>query len=117
LQAYSFLLDKRFGDKFKLKINLPTEWNETKIPPMALQLLVENAIQHNAITDSNPLQIEVTCKDDKICVSNDLNPKTSLESFGIGLVNLKKRYQLIAAQDIVLDQSSETFMVRLPVIQ
>lgn len=117
LEAYAFLLRKRFGEKLNLIIKISEDLMNTRIPPMALQLLVENAIQHNAITETNPLQVEVTCRENKICVSNNLNPKAALESFGIGLVNLKKRYQLIAAQDIVIVQSSDTFMVKLPVIQ
>jgi len=126
LRAYSFLLDKRFGEKFKLKINLPTEWNESKIPPMALQLLVENAIQHNAVSESNPLMVEVFAEDDKIVVRNSIRRDAAHgvstmgeagNGFGIGLANLRRRYLLLADQDIIIENEPDVFVVKLPLIK
>ncbi len=117
LNAYYFLLKKRFGNKLVLKINISPDLSETSIPPMALQLLVENAIQHNMITNSSPLKINVYAENSMICVKNNLQKKAGYESMGIGLPNLLKRYQFIANKDILIDESEESFVVKLPIIK
>ena len=116
LNAYFFLLRKRFGEKLILEIEISPDLNETYIPPMALQLLVENAFQHNTITNSAPLKIKIFNKNGMICVQNNLQKKKSSESFGIGLPNLLKRYQLIAGKEIIINKNTSIFSVKIPVI-
>lgn len=117
LNAYYFLLKKRFGNKLVLKIDISPDLSETSIPPMALQLLVENAIQHNIITNSSPLTINIYAENGLICVKNYLQKKAGNESMGIGLPNLLKRYQFIANKDIFINESEGSFIVKLPIIK
>jgi len=117
LDAYFFLLEKRFGTKLVLEMDISPDLYETSIPPMAMQLLVENVIQHNTITNSSPLTIKIFDQNSMIIVQNNLQKKTAGESFGIGLANLMKRYKLIAGKEIIINNSANSFIVKLPVIK
>ena len=117
LNAYLFLLDKRFGKKLILEVDISPGLYETSIPPMALQLLAENAIQHNTITSLAPLKIRIFTENDMICVQNNLQKKVPGESMGIGLPNLVKRYQLIASKEIIINENTNNFSVKLPIIK
>lgn len=120
INSYVYLLQKRFGEKLQFKINIPDSYTTTKIPPMSLQLLVENAIQHNIITQVTPLKISIFVKENKIYVSNNLQEKERVESFGIGLNNLKNRYLLLTKHEIEIEIEIERnalkFTVKLPII-
>jgi LytS/YehU family sensor histidine kinase len=98
VKSYLFLQQIRYGKSlsYSIKIN-PTEYDFV-LPPMSLQILIENAIKHNIVNESNPLFLEVYCKESHIYVRNNLQPKiSSLTSTGLGLKNLKQRYELIGS--------------------
>lgn len=116
IQAYVSLLQKRFGKKLQFSMNIPTALHTTQLPPMSLQLLIENAIQHNIITQAKPLTIRVYIEDDQICVQNNLQEKNLSDSFGIGLNNLSNRYKLLTNQEIVIEYSRSEFMVKIPLL-
>jgi len=117
LGAYFFLLEKRFGKKLVLEMDISPGLYETFIPPMAMQLPVENVFQHNTITNSSPLTIKIFDKDKMIWIQNNLQKKKGSESFGIGLANLMKRYRLIAGKEIIIKENTDSFIVKLPVIK
>lgn len=118
VKAYLFLLQKRFGEKLQIKIVLPPSVLQTQVPPLALQLLVENAVKHNIVAKKKPLRLVIQVKEDYLQVSNNYQPKQQKEeSFGIGLSNLKKRYQLIAKKDLIIVQEEGDFIVNLPLIK
>ena len=72
-------------------------------------------MKHNTITRSNPLHVSIRVEDGRLVVSNPLRPKLEPEpSTGIGLENLRNRWQLITGHDIEIDDSDGTFTVRLP---
>ena len=116
IKSYSDLLQKRFGNKLKVDLNVAEEAYNKKIPPMAIQLLIENAIQHNVITSENPLHIKVYSEDANIYIENNLNEKENVESFGSGLMNLNNRYNLIANREIYIEKNQDTFTVKLPIL-
>jgi uncharacterized membrane protein len=116
IKSYAEILQKRFGEKLKITIQIPTTIQTSTIPPMAIQLLIENAIQHNIITLENPLRITVFYDDGYVCVKNNISPKTVVDSFGTGLMNLHNRYQLIAKKEIYIEQQLGYFLVKLPVL-
>ena len=116
IASYSDLLQKRFGNKLKVDLNVAEEAYNKKIPPMAIQLLIENAIQHNVITSENPLHIKVYSEDANIYIENNLNEKENVESFGSGLMNLNNRYNLIANREIYIEKNQDTFTVKLPIL-
>jgi two-component system, LytTR family, sensor kinase len=116
IHSYVFLLKKRFYKKLIINIDIPEQYFQWKIPPMSLQLLVENAIQHNLITQASPLSINIFIKNNMICVENNLQKKETTESFGIGLENLANRYRLLAQKVIFIEKDELIFSVSLPLI-
>jgi hypothetical protein len=117
LESYLFLLKKRYGEKLSFSQDLPEDILSSEIPPMSLQLLVENAIQHNVITREKPLHIRIFTEKGMICVENNLQEKESgLDSFGIGLQNLSNRYRLLSQKDIIITKDKQKFGVKLPLL-
>ena len=88
----------------------------SKIPPMAIQLCVENAVKHNIISSKKNLNIIINIEDSMISISNNLQEKKAIDSHGIGLQNLNKRYQLIANKEIVIIKTDQFFKIQLPVM-
>ena len=115
LRAYIALVSTRFGDA--VRVILPAEALLGSIPPLSLQLLVENAIKHNAHSKSHPLTITVSCDEASITVTNLLQPLApSPASTGVGLRNLRDRYALLAHQDITIHNDGTTYAVTIPII-
>lgn len=114
---YYFLLKKRFGDNLVIHIQIEDGNAGSLIPPMTLQILVENAVKHNIISKDKPLNINILIGAKYIVVENKIQLKKSPEvSTGIGLQNISKRYRLKTDQDIRIENNGELFRVSLPVI-
>ena len=117
LKAYFFLLKARFEDAVHLSLELPRRALNSKIPPLTLQLLLENAVKHNAPTDDSPLHIRIFVSDrNRLIVSNNiLNNENRTRSFKIGLDNIRQRYQYYAEAAISVIKTDE-FVVELPLL-
>jgi LytS/YehU family sensor histidine kinase len=117
LSAYIFLLESRFAGALDIQINLPAHVMNSKIPPLTLQLLVENAVKHNLVTKENPLLIKLYVDMyDQITVKNSLQQKAGQsDSFRIGLDNIKGRYQYLTNKQIQVLKDSY-FTVKLPLL-
>jgi LytS/YehU family sensor histidine kinase len=119
LKAYSYLLQARFQDNFNLHLNVPNALYPSIMPPLTLQLLVENAVKHNVVSSENPLHIwiEPNLGQQAIEVRNNRQPKRSTStSTGIGLPNIDQRYKLLCGRGINIEQSDLFFSVSLPII-
>src|SRR5690606_883978 len=92
----------RFGDAIILEVDIPETLKQNKkIVPLALQLLVENAIKHNVVSKAKPLTISISATENSITISNPLQPKLSKEKgAGLGLINIRKRYSLLSKKQI-----------------
>nr|WP_320119407.1 histidine kinase [uncultured Marinifilum sp.] len=116
VEAYNYLLQTRFREAYKLKINISDEVLETYVPPLSVQMLVENAIKHNMISQTTPLSVEIENDNNYLSIKNNINPlKEQAESFHIGIDNIKKRYSFFTDNSILLDKN-EHFKVSLPLI-
>jgi hypothetical protein len=115
-KTYLNLLMMRFEDSLHFKISTPD--HPYKIIPLSLQLLLENAIKHNKVTEHQPLQIQIYIDDEYLVVENTLNlkPNTSNRK-GIGLDNITKRFAVFTDKEILLEENSTHFKVKLPLIQ
>lgn len=115
-EAYLFLQQIRFGEKLNVENNL--NGVEGLIPPLALQILIENAIKHNVISEADPLTISLFEQDKYVVVKNNLQKKTRLTegSTGIGLENITRRYEFLSNQKIVVEQTPANFIVKLPLL-
>lgn len=117
LSSLKRLFRKRFGEYFNVDIDISITYHETLIPPMTLQLLFDNAVKHNEISESSPLSIKIFIDNNYLVVSNNINPKSGDTSgTGLGIQNLMKRYEILADKDILIERSEHEFVVRLPII-
>jgi LytS/YehU family sensor histidine kinase len=117
-KSYFTLQKIRFSDNIELKINLDNTILESVLPPLSFQLLVENAIKHNAISKEQKLLISIGVEENFIVVKNNLIPKISKsDSKGIGLKNLKKRYEFTAEESPIILLTGEEFIVKLPIME
>jgi sensor histidine kinase YesM len=114
LNSYLFLQKIRFGEKLNIDIRLQNVKSE--VAPLALQMLIENAIKHNVVSEDDPLSINVYADEQYILVENNLQKKTTLgePSSGIGLENICKRYEFLSTSKVVVEKSEQTFIVKLP---
>jgi len=116
VQSYYLLIKTRFGNHLTLNIDLPETVLNSKIPPLTLQMLVENAVKHNVMGPQHELKMDITTKSGKIVVSNTKTKKrANIDSFKIGLANIATRYELLAHTNIEV-LNAERFTVKLPVI-
>lgn len=117
VRAYDFLLKMRYEDNLIFDIQIEDEMKDSLLPPMSVQLLIENAVKHNEISNRRPLTIRVCTTGRQLTVSNRLQPKlTTSAGTRIGLANLAKRYRLLFKQEIVVREENDMFIVTIPLI-
>jgi len=115
---YLFLQKQRFGDNLIVIRTIPDELMDSLIPPMTIQLLVENAIKHNIISRLKPLTIELYVSDNFLIVSNTLQEKIQKEpSTGVGLNNIIHRYLILFKKEVLVVKNEISFEVLLSLIQ
>ncbi len=115
-KKYLTLLKVRFEDdlQYSLPVNIP---NDAKIPPLSLQILLENAIKHNAISTTHQLHINIDINQSFLVVSNNKNSKNITEnSYKIGLENIKQRYNLLTEKQVEIIDNNQIFEVKLPLL-
>ena len=113
-RAFVFLQQIRFGQNFKVEIT----GEEVKgfIPPLAIQLLVENAVKHNIVSESKPLTLKIDIRKYDIVIENTINRKRHTDSTGIGLANLKARYKYLSNAPMDVIEEDGVFKVILPIL-
>lgn len=121
LRSYVFLVKMRFGEA--LQVDLPADLSgleERLLPPFTLQLLLENVVKHNDMAKDQPLQVTIRLDvpAGTATVSNTLRPKTRLDepSTGLGLKNLRERYELIAERQLAVVSADGVFQVTIPLL-
>jgi sensor histidine kinase YesM len=119
LKAYLFLIDIRFSGKIKVDIRIDKAYHDYMILPIAVQMLIENAIKHNTYSKNQPLQIDMFVdSDNKLVVSNNLNIReTKMISTGVGIENIRRRYGLISDKQPEFHKSEGQFIARLPLMR
>ena len=117
VEKYYFLQKSRFGNNLKIDINVDEKFYHYSLPPLSLQILVENAIKHNIISLKKPLKINIFIKDDKfVVVENNLQLKMDVDSTNTGLLNIKNRYKFLSADNIHISDENDKFTVELPLL-
>lgn len=115
LDSYTYLMNTRYRDRLIIDVSIDEVLLDHELPPLALQLLVENSVKHNEISASNPLTVKVYSKGQSIFVENPIRTRSTLaEGTGTGLINLKKRYLLLLKQELIINQENDIFKVELP---
>ncbi len=116
VRDYVWLLRIRFGDAIAMRIT-PAGDGAGRVPPMSLQLLVENAVKHNELGEDRPLEIDIDVRADEVAVSTSYRPRRLLRpSAGVGLRNLDERYRLLGAGSIHVRPGPDRFEVTVPLV-
>jgi two-component system LytT family sensor kinase len=114
-RSYLYIIQTRLETALQVSIDPELDHKQYVIPPLTLQLLIENAIKHNAATKQKPLIIDIGLHDGFLVVMNNLQPKTSVQpSSGIGLNNIDQRYKLLFSKEIKIEIDKKNFTVKLP---
>ncbi len=116
LEAYIYLYKVRYGDALNIEIDENLKTIQAEIPPLVLQILVENCLKHNKIIPTDPLTIFIKQDNGYILVENNLLKKTETFSTTTGLTNIRRRYSLLKNMDIFVEETPTHFRVRVPVI-
>jgi two-component system LytT family sensor kinase len=117
-KSYVYLLKIRFGAAINTRIEIEEEHLSSPMPPNTLQLLIENAVKHNALSVKKPLHIAITTRHSLLVVENNFQPKTAKTiSSNIGLDNIRNRYLLLNGKEIIIEQQDDCFRVILPIIK
>lgn len=116
VNSYCFLAQTRFGDYLSLDLQLTDKELKSRIPPLTLQMLVENAVKHNIINNENQLKVQIKPNNGFLEVSNNKTAKRpETKSLKIGLKNIVSRYELLADKQVkIVDE--ENFTVKLPLL-
>ena len=116
-RTYMSLLKMRFEDSLTFEVPEHASNPESKVVPLSLQLLLENAVKHNMVTSSKPLHIKIYEEGDKLVVMNNLQPKQIVKkSSGVGLGNIKQRYELLTQKKVTINQGANSFAVAIPML-
>lgn len=114
-EAYAYLFKIRYADKLFFDFDIDPSYNDWTLPALSLQPLIGNAVKHNSITTKNPLHVAIRAKDGVLEIENPKHPKLDVEpSTGIGLDNLRSRWQIITGRSIEIIDDAERFVVRMP---
>ena len=130
VKHYAYLMQVRFEDALNINTELPEEAGDLCVPPMSVQMLVENAVKHNHMSRENPLEIRIYSENGYLVVrnnyigesgyvklGNDLYKKPGQpQGTGIGLQNIRNRYRLLSDKPVLINKD-EYFTVALPLIQ
>jgi len=115
-KKYMYLLNLRFENKLKYSFpqSLPPNKN---LPPLSLQLLLENVIKHNKLSEEAPLNIDIIIKNDYLVVKNKIQKRKLAENTTqTGLYNLIKRYELLSDKPVIVAEEEGSFVVKIPLL-
>jgi sensor histidine kinase YesM len=115
-KAYFFLLKTRYSEGLHLEICDESFMENYQLPPLSLQILIENAVKHNIITRDKPLYIKIEFQPalKQVVVSNNLQKKSQAFSSGHGLMHLKKKFDLMHMPEVKIREEKNIFLVTVP---
>ncbi|MBK9392001.1 MAG: histidine kinase [Bacteroidetes bacterium] len=117
MRSYLFLQQIRYGESLTYSVNIISGHLHLLVPPLSLQVLLENAMKHNIVNDDKPLKIEICSEGDYLIIKNPVQPRISVTSTGLGLKNLIKRYALISKLEPEFKIENSFYIARIPLIK
>ncbi len=116
-KTYMNLLKMRFENSLDYELKIDAIPADAKVVPLSLQLLLENTVKHNIVSDQKPLRITIFIENNYLVVQNDFQKKEVLqERRGLGLQNIVNRYGIITDRKVIIDQTEKTFTVKIPIL-
>lgn len=119
-QAYYYLLKTRYPEGLKMEVEYTGDRDEPfQIPPLTLQILLENAVKHNVVTRAKPLHISlrIDADNEEVVVRNNLQRKDEFQRIGMGLKHLHKKFELCGLREVRIREDKEYFTVTIPLIK
>ncbi|MGB0526060.1 MAG: sensor histidine kinase [Flammeovirgaceae bacterium] len=117
VQNYISLLKTRFEDAIQIDADIQEEDWQKQLVPVTLQVLIENSIKHNQMSEEQPLQLKVSTAEGYLSVSNTLQLKRQIEySNGIGLENMKLLFSYLTDLPVLIEKNATNFIVKIPLI-
>jgi hypothetical protein len=116
-KTYMNLLQMRFENSLTYEVLAENVDSEAKVVPLSLQLLLENAVKHNIISEPKPLHIKIYIENDALVIQNNFQKKAVLQDGqGVGIKNIISRYHIITDRKVTIEQNENTFTVKLPIL-
>lgn len=116
-KTYMNLLKMRFENSITFELPDNFDHPEAKVVPLSLQLLLENTIKHNVVSERKPLHIKIYIENNYLIVENNLQKKEVLQDRrGVGLQNIVNRYGLISERKMLIEESAAFFKVKIPIL-
>lgn len=117
IKSYTSLLKIRFDKNINFEFNISEDKMFRLLPPMSLQMLIENAIKHNEISNLQPLTVRIISVNETLEITNNLQlRKNSEPESKTGLQNIKDRYRFYTDKPVLITQTSEQFKVQIPLL-
>lgn len=117
IESYLYLLDIRYSPNLHFKVQIPEDKLNLHLPPVSVQLLIENAIKHNEISSDFPLTVEIYIVHDILLVVNNLRKRIDSEfSSNTGLKNIQSRYAFFTDKEVIIEQTESQFKVSIPIL-
>ncbi len=114
---YMSLIEMRFEDSIVFTISENISNPEAKVVPLSLQLLLENAVKHNQVTEAKKLHITIEETDGNLVIANNVQPKQVVkESSGVGLRNIRQRYEILTDRPVTIDENGKQFSIAIPML-
>ena len=116
-KTYMNLLKMRFENSISYELPEDLNNDEAKVVPLSLQLLLENTIKHNVVSEQKPLHIKIYIVDNYLIVENNLQIKEVLhDRRGVGLQNIVNRYALISERRVLIEENADCFKIKIPIL-
>ncbi|MCD4794830.1 MAG: histidine kinase [Bacteroidales bacterium] len=118
VNSYIFLQKMRYSNNLKITNNIREKVSGYNVLPFSIQIIIENAIKHNEISDKYPLFVEISNTDEYITVKNNIQRiDNEGESFNVGLKNLTERYRLISDLKPLFYEKDKEFIAEIPILK
>lgn len=116
-KTYMNLLKMRFENSLFYELPAADSIPDAKVVPLSLQLLLENTVKHNVVSEQKPLHIRIFVDGDYLAIQNDLQKKEVLQDRqGVGLQNIVNRYGIVTNRKVVIEQNEQNFTVKIPIL-
>lgn len=117
--SYLYLIKQRFGSGIEIKMTVSSKSEEQLLPPLSMQVVLENIIYTNAISKNDPLLIDISVADDLLQIRHSIHEKKIVENLGTyeGLDNLINKYLLLKAGEVEIRESENQRVIKLPLVK
>ncbi len=117
VNSYYFLQKVRYNENFTIQYNIDDKFLNFMVPPLSLQLLLENAVKHNIISDKKPLVVQMYTEDEYLIIKNNFQKRDEpVNSSKVGLENLRNRYKLLTMLEPLFIVENDFFVAKIPML-